>query len=146
LKEGWDYFSSPANLSKITPRELGFEIITELPQKMYQGMIIQYFVKPLFNLRVRWITEITHVNEPYFFVDEQRGGPYKLWHHQHRFIETEGGIIMEDEVNYAIPFGILGQILNYFIIKSKVEDIFEYRSRILKTLFPGNLNLNKDAA
>ena len=109
-------------------------------------MIIQYFVKPLFNLRVRWITEITHVNEPYFFVDEQRGGPYKLWHHQHRFIETEGGIIMEDEVNYAIPFGILGQILNYFIIKSKVEDIFEYRSRILKTLFPGNLNLNKDAA
>lgn len=146
LQEAWDYFSSPANLPKITPENLGFEIITDLPEKMYQGMIIQYFVKPLLNIRVRWITEITHVQEPYFFVDEQRCGPYKMWHHQHKFSKTEGGVIMEDEVNYVIPYDFLGRMINTLFVKSEVQSIFEFRNKKLKTIFPESLTQNKDAA
>ena len=146
IEEAWDYFSSPQNLSKITPEKLGFEIISELPDKMYQGMIIQYFVKPLLGIKLRWVTEITHVHEPTYFVDEQRVGPYKMWHHEHRFIETEGGVIMQDEVNYALPFGPLGQLLHAVMVKSDLKHIFEFRKKVLKTIFPENLTISKGAA
>lgn len=146
IDEAWDYFSSPSNLSKITPDKLGFEIVSDLPPKMYPGMIIQYFVKPILNIRIRWVTEITYVNQPYYFVDEQRIGPYKFWHHQHKFTEVEGGVIMEDEVNYSLPFGFLGRILHSTLVKSDLNYIFEYRSNILKSIFPETINTNRGAA
>lgn len=146
IDEAWDYFSSPANLSKITPDKLAFEIISDLSPKMYPGMIIQYFVQPILNIRVRWVTEITYVNEPFYFVDEQRMGPYKFWHHQHKFTEVEGGVIMEDEVNYALPLGFLGRIIHSVLVKSDLNYIFEYRNNILKSIFPETLKTSKGAA
>ena len=124
----WNFFSNPANLSKITPPWLNFEVKTELPEKMYAGIIIIYFVRPLLNIPQTWVTEITHVNEPNYFVDEQRFGPYKLWHHQHIFTKTEdGGVMMEDIVSYVVPFGFIGRILNSTIISKKINAIFNYR-------------------
>ena len=146
VEEAWDYFSSPRNLSEITPEKLDFEIISELDDKMYPGMIIKYFVKPLLGIKLRWVTEITHVKEYEYFVDEQRVGPYKLWHHQHRFIETDGGVLMQDEVNYALPFGPLGQFLHSIMIKSDLNYIFEFRSKVIKTIFPEKLTISKGAA
>lgn len=109
-------------------------------------MIIQYFIKPMFNIPVRWVTEITHVKEPFIFVDEQRVGPYKLWHHQHKFSEVEGGILMEDEVTYALPFGILGRLFHTLKIRSDIHKIFNYRTEILKSIFPNTINYTKGAA
>jgi len=146
IDEAWEYFSSPINLSKITPDKLGFEVISDLSVKMYPGMIIQYFVKPFLNIRVRWVTEITHVNKPFYFVDEQKSGPYNMWHHQHKFTEVEGGVIMEDEINYSLPFGFLGRILHSVLVKPDLNYIFEYRNSVLKTIFPEKINLSKGAA
>ena len=116
----WDFFSNPSNLSKITPTWLNFEVRTKLPEKMYSGMIITYFVRPLLNIPQTWVTEITHVNELNYFVDEQRFGPYKMWHHEHIFKSTEdGGVMMEDIVSYAVPFGFLGRIINKLVIGKK---------------------------
>ena len=132
----WDFFSNPSNLSKITPTWLNFEVRTKLPEKMYSGMIITYFVRPLLNIPQTWVTEITHVNEPNYFVDEQRFGPYKMWHHEHIFKSTEsGGVMMEDIVCYAVPFGFLGRILNRLVIEKKISEIFNYRREVLIKMF-----------
>ena len=132
----WDFFSNPSNLSKITPAWLNFEVKTNLPEKMYSGMIITYFVRPLLNIPQTWVTEITHVNEPNYFVDEQRFGPYKMWHHEHIFKSTEsGGVMMEDIVSYAVPFGFLGRILNRLVIEKKISEIFNYRREDLIKMF-----------
>ena len=132
----WDFFSNPSNLSKITPTWLNFEVRTKLPEKMYSGMIITYFVRPLLNIPQTWVTEITHVNEPNYFVDEQRFGPYKMWHHEHIFKSTEsGGVMMEDIVSYAVPFGFLGRILNRLVIEKKISEIFNYRREGLIKMF-----------
>jgi ligand-binding SRPBCC domain-containing protein len=136
LETAWKFFSNPANLSKITPEWLNFEVRTVLPEKMYAGMIIIYFVRPLLNIPQSWITEITHVKEPNYFVDEQRFGPYKLWHHQHIFLAQEnGGVIMEDIVSYVVPFGFIGRIINSLIISKKINDIFNYRKEVLVKMF-----------
>jgi ligand-binding SRPBCC domain-containing protein len=136
LETAWDFFSNPSNLSKITPEWLSFEVKTKLPGKMYAGMIITYTVRPLFNMTQTWVTEITHVNEPFYFVDEQRFGPYKFWHHQHIFSATEDGmVLMEDLVSYVIPFGFLGRIINRFIVSKKIKEIFEYRKAVLEKMF-----------
>ncbi len=134
IYKAWEFFSNPNNLSKITPAWLNFEVTSQLDSKMYAGMIISYFVRPLLNIPTTWVTEITHVREPYFFVDEQRFGPYKFWHHQHIFTETKNGIEMEDIVSYAVPFGVFGRIANRLIISKKINDIFSFRSEILKHL------------
>ena len=132
----WNFFSNPANLSKITPPWLNFEVRTELPEKMYAGMIITYFVRPLLNIPQTWVTEITHVSEPNYFVDEQRFGPYKMWHHQHIFtIGEDGEVLMEDIVSYVVPFGFLGQIMNSLIISKKINEIFNYRKQVLEKMF-----------
>mgnify|MGYP003476924634 FL=1 len=132
----WDFFSNPSNLSKITPTWLNFEVRTKLPEKMYSGMIITYFVRPLLNIPQTWVTEITHVNELNYFVDEQRFGPYKMWHHEHIFKSTEsGGVMMEDIVSYAVPFGFLGRILNRLVIEKKISEIFNYRREVLIKMF-----------
>ena len=136
VETAWKFFSNPANLSKITPPWLNFEVRTDLSEKMYAGMVITYLVRPLLNIPQTWVTEITHVNEPNYFVDEQRFGPYKMWHHQHIFTKAEnGGVIMEDIVSYVVPFGFLGRVANTFIISKKINEIFNYRKEVLVKMF-----------
>ena len=132
----WEFISSPRNLKKITPDYMGFDITSkDLPEKMYQGMIISYKVKPIFNIPTTWVTEITHVNEKQYFVDEQRIGPYKLWHHQHFLQETANGTLMTDILSYEPPFSVLGDIANALFIKNKLKKIFDYREKALIELF-----------
>ncbi|MFM2207116.1 MAG: hypothetical protein RL213_1091 [Bacteroidota bacterium] len=138
LTEAWGFFSSPRNLAVITPPSMDFRILTDpLPERTHAGQIIAYRVSPLPMLRTTWVTEITHVDEPRFFVDEQRRGPYSLWHHQHHFEEVKEGVRMTDIVHYAVPAGILGDLLNALLIRRKIKDIFSYRNAKLKQLFPG---------
>lgn len=103
--------------------------------KVYAGMIITYKVSPLFGIKLNWMTEITHVKEKEYFIDEQRFGPYALWHHQHHFKQVDGGILMTDQVNYAIPYGFIGRIANRLIVRKKLKDIFDYREKVIKQIF-----------
>jgi len=135
INEAGDFFSNPNNLPKITPPWLNFEVTTQLESRMYAGMIITYLVRPILNIPATWVTEITHVHVPNFFVDEQKFGPYKLWHHQHVFREAKDGIEMEDIVNYAVPLDFIGRLANNLIIFKKIKSIFEYRTEILNKMF-----------
>lgn len=138
INQVWDFISTPANLKKITPPYMGFDITSgELPEKMYQGMIISYKVSPLFGLKTDWVTEITHVRNLSYFVDEQRIGPYKLWHHQHILKETAEGILMNDIVTYSPPLGFLGALANGLIIRKKLNEIFEFRYKAVDQYFHG---------
>ncbi|MFW6019365.1 MAG: SRPBCC family protein, partial [Bacteroidales bacterium] len=112
LQQAWEFFANPANLKTITPDYMGFDIISEPQSKMYEGMIITYKVSPMLNIPLNWMTEITHVHQPFYFVDEQRIGPYKIWHHQHHFREVEGGTEIIDQVDYQLPLGPLGKLAN----------------------------------
>lgn len=135
-EEIWKFISDPKNLAVITPDYMGFDIVSKaLSNRMYPGMIIEYRVSPLFGIKTRWVTEITHVKDHTYFVDEQRIGPYKLWHHQHILEENEGGTLMTDIVSYQPPFGVLGSLANSLIIKNKLEEIFAYRTKVLDQLF-----------
>ena len=132
----WDFVSSPINLNKITPQDMQFQFISSnKDQKMYPGMIILYKVSPLFKIPLSWATEITHVKEKKFFVDEQRLGPYKIWHHEHHFEEKEDGVLMKDIVTYVPPFGIIGSLANSLFIRRKVNHIFDYREKVLERIF-----------
>ena len=132
----WDFISSPENLKKITPDYMGFDIVTKnLPQKIYPGIIIAYDVKPFMGIKMRWVSEITHVIEREYFVDEQRSGPYKFWHHQHHIQPIEGGVLMTDVVNYQPPFGFIPRIANTLLIKNQLKEIFDFRTKKLEELF-----------
>jgi len=132
----WAFICDPKNLIKITPEYMGFDITSKnLPEEIYQGMIISYKVSPLLGIKINWITEITHVQHLAYFVDEQRAGPYKLWHHQHFLKSTSAGTVMEDIVTYQPPFGFLGSIANTVLIKQKLDEIFDYRQKMLIQLF-----------
>lgn len=133
--EAWDYFSDPRNLERITPPSLGLEIASDLPARMHPGMIVIYKVRPLLGIPVRWVTEITHVREPILFVDEQRFGPYRFWHHQHHFREIDGGTEVIDRVHYALPFGFLGWLLGSGIVRRQLAEIFSFRKRFLEETF-----------
>lgn len=127
----WDFVSSPANLARITPPGMGFDIISPVETRMYEGLIITYRVRPLAGIPVTWVTEITHISEGRYFVDEQRSGPYSMWHHRH-FIEPEGGgTVMTDIVTYRPPLGILGRIANTLFIRKKLKKIFDFREKAL---------------
>jgi len=129
----WDFISSPANLKEITPDYMGFDITSpELPKKMYPGMIISYEVKPLLGIKTTWVTEITHVRELEYFVDEQRVGPYSMWHHQHFIEPIPDGVLMRDIVSYSPPLGLLGAVANQLFIRAKLDEIFEYRTNALE--------------
>ena len=129
----WDFVSSPKNLKEITPDYMLFQITSEeLKEKMYPGMIISYKVSPMFNIKMNWVTEITQVKDKHFFIDEQRMGPYKMWHHQHFFEEQDNGVMMTDIVTYIPPFGILGDVANRLFINNQLEGIFNYRSNVLE--------------
>ena len=131
----WDFFSDPRNLATITPDELGFQIKTELPDTMYPGMFIQYTVKPLLGIPVTWVTEITQVRPKEFFIDEQRVGPYSIWHHQHFFRDIPGGVEMEDIVDYQLPLSPLGDVVHPWLVKPKLKQIFDYREVKMRELF-----------
>jgi ligand-binding SRPBCC domain-containing protein len=136
MEEVWEFISSPKNLKKITPEYMGFDIKTaDLPEKMYPGMIICYTVKPMLNIPLTWVTEITHVEDKKFFIDQQRIGPYSLWHHQHIIEQRADGVMMSDIVSYSPPFGLLGALANKLIIKNKLEDIFNYREFAIRKKF-----------
>lgn len=136
LEEAWDFLSSPRNLKRITPDYMGFDITTKhLADKMYPGMIISYIVTPVLGIPTPWVTEITHVEDKKYFVDEQRHGPYAIWHHEHRLEEIEGGVRMTDLLSYKPPFGVLGKIANSLFISKKVNEIFKYREQALIEIF-----------
>ena len=136
IDEVWDFISSPGNLQKITPDYMGFEITSrDLPVKMYPGMIVCYKVSPLLGLKMTWISEITHVKEKSFFVDEQKVGPYRMWHHQHRIEALDKGVLMSDLVTYQPPLGVLGYLANRLFIQKKLAEIFEYRKKSLIQIF-----------
>ncbi len=136
LDEAWKFFSSPANLKEITPEHLGFKITSKFHgEKMYPGQIISYIVKPIMGIPLEWVTEITHVEDKHFFVDEQRFGPYAFWHHQHIFREVDNGVEMKDIVHYKVPFGILGDIANVLFVKRQLKGIFDYRYTLLEKKF-----------
>ena len=141
ISEIWNFISSPINLKEITPEHMGFVVTSNNgAEKMYPGMIITYKVSPLFNIRLNWITEITHVKELEYFIDEQRIGPYSMWHHQHKIEPIEGGVLMTDIVTYQPPMGILGAIANSLFIKNQLQEIFDYRTIALEKKF-GKFNL-----
>ena len=138
LEESWNFFSNPNNLKKITPPSLGLKITSETPDEIYEGMIITYDVNPFPFYTTTWVTEITHIDSPNHFIDEQRIGPYKLWHHQHFFKEADNGIIMEDLIHYSTPYGYLGKLLNSLYISKNLEFIFSYRYDVLEKIFSTN--------
>lgn len=136
IEEVWDFMSSPANLKEITPDYMGFDITSkDLPEKMYPGMIISYKVSPLLGIKTTWVTEITQVRDLEFFVDEQRVGPYTIWHHQHLLEPIENGVLMKDIISYVPPLGFLGAIANGIIIKKKLKEIFDYRIKAVEKKF-----------
>lgn len=135
LSEAWDFFSRPENLAEITPDNLAFEVTSPLPERMYAGMIVNYRVRPLAGIAVPWTTEITHVVEPHFFVDEQRSGPYRFWHHQHSFAEVDGHVRMTDLVHYQLCFGLPGHLLAGGLVRRRLGEIFAYRKQKLSELF-----------
>lgn len=138
LEKAWDFFSDPANLANITPPSMGFHILSDhRPARMYAGQLIEYRVSPLLGIPLYWMTEITHVVEGKYFIDEQRFGPYALWHHQHHFREVEGGVEMTDIVHYKIPLGILGALADRIFVRQKLKQIFDYRFKAVSQLFPG---------
>ena len=134
-KQAWDFLSDPKNLKTITPDYMGFDITSGGDRPMFEGQIIQYVVTPIAGIKTKWVTEITHVKDGEYFVDEQRFGPYALWHHKHFIKEIEGGVEMEDIVDYKLPMGKLGNLAHPFMVKPKLEEIFEYRKKKLIELF-----------
>ena len=138
LKSVWEFASSPKNLKKITPDYMLFNITSNVKDKIYPGMIISYNVAPILSIKLNWVTEITHVYENKYFIDEQRVGPYSLWHHQHLFELEDDKVKMTDIVTYKPPFGIIGRIANYLFIEKQLESIFEFRRNKLDQLFNYN--------
>jgi ligand-binding SRPBCC domain-containing protein len=137
IDTAWNFFSSPKNLARITPSYMKFKILhISGEDKMYPGQVIRYKLYPIPLVPFFWTTEITHVQEPFYFVDEQRTGPYALWHHQHHFKEVDGGVEMIDEVNYAIPLGILGRFSHWMFVERQLNSIFDYRYAYLEKTFP----------
>ncbi len=135
METAWDLLSNPVNLQKITPAKMGFQITSGKPEKMYRGQIISYKVAPFAGIKTNWVTEITHVKERSYFIDEQRFGPYKMWHHEHRISPHSEGVLMYDRVSYKIPFGFLGHIAHALFIKKQLLKIFTYREKTLDKFF-----------
>lgn len=134
LDELWRFFSTPGNLAILTPPYLGFEA-DSMHEPIYEGQIIIHHIKPLLGFRMRWVTEITHVKQQQYFIDEQRFGPYKFWHHEHRFIEKEQGVLAIDKIHYELPFGPLGKLVNQMKVRFDLEKIFDFRQKKLVELF-----------
>lgn len=135
LDEAWDFFSSPKNLNEITPEDMVFEIKSDVLDTMYPGMFIVYSIRPVMNIPLRWVTEITHVQDRKFFVDEQRIGPYNIWHHEHHFEEKDGGVLMTDILHYDVGKSVFGWLASKIFVDRKVRKIFDYRFQVLENRF-----------
>lgn len=136
VEKAWEFFSNPKNLKEITPDYMGFNITSEfLKEEMYPGMIITYKVTPLLNIPMSWMTEITQVKENKYFIDEQRVGPYTIWHHQHHFKAIKGGVEMTDVITYVVPLGFLGRLVEPLLVRPKLKEIFDYREKKMDELF-----------
>jgi len=136
LKESWEFFSKPENLKILTPKHLGFVIKNSQDLSvMYEGQVIAYTIYPFLGIPVEWVSEITHVEENRYFIDRQQLGPYKYWHHEHRFEPLKNGVEMVDIVYYEMPFGILGKALHFMKIRRDIEEIFIYRRSVLEKMF-----------
>jgi ligand-binding SRPBCC domain-containing protein len=131
----WKFFSSPQNLAVITPAYMRFTVLTEQPEKVYEGLIIAYSVSPVLRIPLKWVTEIKYVKENRFFVDEQRKGPYSLWHHEHHFEQVEDGVLMTDIVSYSLPYGWIGRLAHRLFVKRQLEEVFDYRRKIVEEIF-----------
>ena len=134
-QQAWDFLSNPKNLKTITPDYMSFDILSGADRSMFAGQIIQYIVTPIAGIKTKWVTEITHVKDGEYFVDEQRFGPYALWHHKHFIKEIDGGVEMEDIIDYKVPFGFIGQLVHPILVKPKLEEIFNYRTQKLEEVF-----------
>jgi len=135
LETAWAFFSDPRNLQAMTPPWLNLVPTSEVPPEMHPGLIVTYRVKPALRIPVTWVTEITHVVDRQFFVDEQRSGPYRFWHHQHHFREVAGGTEARDVLHYALPLGLVGDVAGAALVKKRVAGIFEYRRQALERRF-----------
>ena len=135
LDRAWNFLSSPKNLKLITPKSMNFNITEWDNRDSYPGQIIQYTVKPIFGIKLKWVTEITHLQKNKYFVDEQRFGPYSFWHHKHFLKEVEGGVLMEDIIHYKLPYGFFGELINIFFVRKKLKEIFSYRKNELIKIF-----------
>ena len=144
LDDAWHFFSRPENLSKITPPEIDFVVLSNVKDiKMHQGMIIHYKVKPLLGIPLKWESEIKEIKEKQYFTDIQKKGPYKLWQHKHVFKEIENGVEMTDDIDYALHFGILGQLANKLIISKQLAGIFDFRVKAVNEIFGAYKSDNK---
>ncbi len=138
VDEAWDFFSSPENLEKLTPSDMNFNVTSGKPEKVYPGQIITYKVNVFSGVRLSWVTEITHVKDKHFFIDEQRFGPYVMWHHEHFFKAIDDhSCYVEDKVSYKLPLGVLGKLAHFIFVKKQLSSIFEYRTEQIKVLFKG---------
>jgi ligand-binding SRPBCC domain-containing protein len=135
LNTAWEFLSNPKNLKVITPDYMSFNIVSHIDRPLYTGQIIQYIVTPLLGIKTQWVSEITHIEDKKYFVDEQMYGPYALWHHKHFVKEIPGGVELEDVIDYKVPLGWLGQLVHPFLVKPKLEEIFNYRQEKLLELF-----------
>jgi ligand-binding SRPBCC domain-containing protein len=135
LKEAWDFFADPRNLQLITPPALRLELTSEPPPRIYPGLLITYRLEPFPRVRASWVTEITHLVEGRLFVDEQRIGPYRLWHHEHHFAERDGGVEVRDLVQYAMPFGLAGDAVQALVVRRQLSRVFAFRRRVLAVRF-----------
>jgi ligand-binding SRPBCC domain-containing protein len=135
IDKAWDFFATPNNLNAVTPKELDFHILTKVPEKMYEGLMIAYSLKPMLQIPVHWVTEVTHIKEHDYFVDEQRKGPYAIWHHEHHFEAKDGGVLMTDVLHYDIGLSFLGWVAGKLFVHRKVREIFAFRFQKLKETF-----------
>ncbi len=136
LADAWRFFATPNNLNQITPPEMSFVIKNELPDEMYEGLLIHYTIRPFLNIPFNWLTEITHIKTQEYFIDEQRFGPYKLWHHEHHFKAENNGVLMTDILYYDIGKSIAGRIAGSMYVHKQIRKIFTYRTDKLKEIFP----------
>ena len=136
IDTAWRFFCSPLNLSKITPKNMKFHVLTEFgDEKIYPGMIIDYIVTPILGIPLKWTTRITQVDDGKSFTDFQQKGPYKLWNHHHEFIPNKDGVLMRDTVEYELPFWFIGYFAHKLFVKKKLTEIFDYRYKVLEELF-----------
>ncbi|PIF44772.1 ligand-binding SRPBCC domain-containing protein [Chryseobacterium sp. 52] len=136
IETAWKFFSSANNLSEITPKDMNFIVLTTMEDdEIYEGMLIDYYVSPLLGIKMKWQTEIIKVDFQKSFIDFQKKGPYKLWHHHHEFIPNEKGVLMKDTIDYELPMGFLGEIAHSFFVKKKLEHIFDYRYGVLEKMW-----------
>ncbi len=136
LDEVWAFFAHPQNLNAVTPEDVRFEILSPVEGvEMYPGMIIQYRISPFMGIQFDWVTEITHIREKKFFIDDQRVGPYALWHHQHHFEARDGGTLMTDILHYQVPYGPIGSLADALFVGRQVDKIFAFRERVIAQRF-----------